>query len=264
MRKMSFCWCIVAALAAISATTAFAQPSKTTRSPAKSADEKKETNAKEPAAKEGAKKEPETTGAAKKGEQPKGAPGWVVIEEDWWLPFRYDFSEALRNARTNYVNREEKAAAAEIDKAVAWLKFAENVADKATSEDLATARADLEDFADAFRHGEKIEAKKYDAAFARASAALSKHHYFKATKAIAKDDLKTAGEHLKAAADHLRDAARTANYEYGQEVTDIYESYAPYGYWDETIAFEQSQLEMNLKTIKEELAKLAAKLGAKK
>ncbi len=65
-----------------------------------------------------------------------------------------------------------------------------------------------------------------------------------------------------AAADLMRNAAQSANLEYGSEAYDIYDGYAPYGYWDETIVFEKSKLESNLNTIKTELDKLATKLGA--
>ena len=36
---------------------------------------------------------------AAKGEKPKASPGWVIIEEDWWMPLLSDFSTALHNAR---------------------------------------------------------------------------------------------------------------------------------------------------------------------
>ena len=44
--------------------------------------------------------------------------------------------------------------------------------------------------------------------------------------------------------------------------SSIYDAYAPYGYWDDTIVFEKSKLESNLTTVKTELEKLATKLKA--
>ena len=199
-----------------------------------------------------------------KGEKPKVSPGWVVIEEDWWFPFLYDFSTALDNARDRYRVKDEKSASAEIDKAEAWLKYAENHADKSTAEDLSTARVDLMDFSAALKSGKPVLAKKLDAAFAHASAALAKHHYFKSEKALGVADLKTAGRHLMAATDLLREAAQFANIEYGRDAVSIYDDYAPYGYWDETIVFEKNKVESNLTTIKTELEQLAAKLKASK
>ncbi|MHC5538125.1 hypothetical protein ACYOEI_07845 [Singulisphaera rosea] len=197
-----------------------------------------------------------------KGEKPKASPGWVVIEEEWWNPFLYDFSTALHKTREYYRAKEEKSAAAEIDKAISWLSYARGHADKSTSEDLATAGADLTDFSASLKSGKPVLAKKLDAAFAHASMALAKHHHFLSAKATANADLKTAGRHLLAAADLLRCAAQSANLEYGSEAVTIFEDYAPYGYWDDAIVFEKGRLESNLTTVQIELEKLAAKLKA--
>ncbi len=199
-----------------------------------------------------------------KGEKPKSSPGWVVIEEDWWFPLRYDFLDSLHKARVHYRAKEEKAASAEIDTAATWLKYAENDADKATAEELATARLDLMDFSAALKAGKPIVAKKLDAAFAHASAALAKHHHFKSHKALDEGDLKTAGRYLMSAVDHLRAAANSANHEYGSEIVSIYDDYAPYGHWDEAVVFEKNKLESNLTTVKSELEKLATKLKSGK
>ena len=197
-----------------------------------------------------------------KGEKPKASPGWVVIEEDWSYPFFNDFSTALHKSREHYRAKEERSAGAEIDKAISWLQYAQEHANKATAEEISTARFDLMDFSTALKSGKPVLAKKLDSAFAHASAALAKHHYFESDRAIRDDDLKTAGKHLMAAADLMRNAAQSANLEYGSEAYDIYDGYAPYGYWDDTIVFEKSKLESNLTTVKTELDKLAAKLGA--
>ena len=197
-----------------------------------------------------------------KGEKPKASPGWVVIEEGWWYPFLYDFSTTSHNARAHYRAKEDKAASAEIDKAISWLKYAEGHAKKSTAEDLSTAQLDLMDFSTSLKSGKPVLAKKLDAAFAHASVALGKHHHFQSSKAIAEGDLKTAGRHLLAATDLLRNAAQSANLEYGSEVVDIDNGYAPYGYWDDTIVLEKSKLEANLSTVQAELERLAAKLKA--
>jgi hypothetical protein len=199
-----------------------------------------------------------------KGEKPKASPGWVVIEEDWSYPFLDDFSTELHIARDRYRAKEEKSAGAEIDKAISWLKYAEGYANKSTAEDLSTARYDLMDFSASLKSGKQVLAKKLDAAFARASLALGKHHHFQSRKSLAENDLKTAGRHLMVANDLLRNAAQSANAEYGTEVVDIGNDYAPFGYWDDTIVLEKSKLEANLTTVKNELEKLATKLKAGK
>lgn len=197
-----------------------------------------------------------------KGEKPKASPGWVIIEEDWSYPFLHDFSTALHKCRAYYRAKEERAAGAEIDKAISWLHYAQEHANKATAEEISTARSDLMDFSTSLKSGKPVLAKKLDAAFAHASAALAHHHYFESDRALRDGDLKMAGTHLMAAADLLRNAAQSANLEYGSEAYEIYDGYAPYGYWDDTIVLEKSKLESNLITVKAELEKLATKLGA--
>jgi hypothetical protein len=195
-------------------------------------------------------------------DKPQGAPDWALIEADWWYPLRNDFAKALHSARELYRAGQEEAAAGEIEKAVAWLKYAQTHADLTTQEDLSTARVALDDFLIQLKSGVPVRAMQLESAFADASAALAKHHHFLANKALADDDLKTAGRHLMAAADHLRDAARSANHEYGSEIVEIYEHYSPFGFWDESIALERTQLEANLQSVQAELRKLASKLKA--
>ena len=224
-------------------------------------DTKKKTDAKDekPKASTGHGVDVKKTTVAK-GEKPKASPGWVVVEEEWWNPFFYDFSTSLHNAREHYRAKEEKSASAEIDKAISWLAYAQGHAKRTTAEDLATAQADLMDFSARLKSGKPVLARQLDAAFAHASAALAKHHHFQSGKALAEGDLQKAGRHLMAATDLLRNAAQSANLEYGSEAVELYDTYAPYGYWDDTIVFEKGKIEANLSTISSELETLAAKL----
>jgi hypothetical protein len=199
-----------------------------------------------------------------KGEKPKASPGWVIIEEDWSYPFLDDFSAALHKAREHYRAKEEKAASAEIDKAISWLKYAEGHASKSLAEDLSIARSDLMDFSASLKSGKPVLASKLDSAFAHASAALARHHYFDSTKALAAGDVKTAGMHLMTATDLIRNAAQSANLEYGSQLVDIDNDYAPYGYWDDTVVLVPSKVEANLTTVDTELKKLATKLKSGK
>ena len=195
-----------------------------------------------------------------KGEKPAESPGWVIIEEDWWTPFVYDFATSTHRARAHYRAREDKAAAIEIDKAVSWLRYARSHADRRSAEDLATAETDLMDYSRSLKSGNTVLAKKLDASFAHASVALGRHHHFRAGKALAEGDMQAAGRCLMAAADLLRNAAHSANMEYGAKAVEVYDDYAPFGYWDDTIVFEKGKLESDLSTIQTELEKLAAKL----
>ena len=237
-KKIAVCL-MVAAMAAMGSTSASAQSS-TTKAESPSTTAKTDSKS-----------------TAKKGDEPDASPGWVVIEEDWWFPHLYSFTESLHDARMHYRKQEEKAAAAEIDKAVTWLKYAESHANKSYAGDLATAGADLRDFAMTLRQGGQVPAKKVAEAFKNASTALAKHHHFKSLKAFGEDDLKIAAKHLVAASDLVKEAARSANREDGAEITEIDDFYSPFGYWDETVVVDSSMLEKNLSTVATELGKLA-------
>lgn len=205
---------------------------------------------------------PATT-AAKKDEKP-ATPTWVVVEEEWWSPVFFDFSNSLHRAYARIRARDEKVAADEIDKAAAWIKAAESHADKSYQGDLSIAHADLKDFAMTLRQGGQVPAAKVANAFKNASAALAKHHHFLASKALAESDMKTAGQQMMAAADHLREAAHAANRELGNEIVSIYNHYSPFGYWDETVVTEKSALERNLSVIATELKKLGSEMESNK
>ena len=83
---------------------------------------------------------------------------WVIVEEDWWISLHTNFStHCLRHEFI--AAHQERAASAEIDKAIAWLKFAINDADTTTAEDLSMARADLL-ISEALEAGEPVEARK--------------------------------------------------------------------------------------------------------
>ena len=240
-KKFAVCL-MIAAMAAVGSTSVSAQSStKKAESPT--------TTAKQ-----------DTDKSAKKGEKPAASPGWVVIEEDWWYPHLYSFTESLHDARMHYRNRQEKAAAAEIDKAVTWLKFANNDADKSYKGDLLTAETDLKDFAMTLRQGGQVPASKVAEAFKNASAALAKHHHFKAVKALGESEMKLAAKHLAAASDLVKEAARSANREYGKEITEIDDYYSPFGYWDETVTIDSTMLEKNLNSVATELGKLAKEI----
>ena len=195
-----------------------------------------------------------------RGEKPAASPGWVVIEEDWWSPFVYEFSTTTHKARAHYRAREDNAAAAEIDKSISWMEYAKSHADRKSAEALTTAEADLREYSAALKSGSTVVAKKFDAAFAQASLALAGHHHYQSWKWLAEGEMYAAGRSLMAAADLIRTAAKSANLDSGEEVAAIYDDYAPSGYWDDTIVFEKSKLETNLKTIESELQRLGAKM----
>ncbi len=158
-----------------------------------------------------------------KGEKPKESPGWIILEEDWYFPLRFDSLVSMNNARVLYRKHEEKAAASELRRAVTWLKFAESHAEPITKSKLTTAASELTTLADDLDQGKLRDAAVMESSLARASSALAKWHYFKARESWGQSDEKYAAQYLQAAVAHLKHAAGSAHYEYGPDTVTIFD-----------------------------------------
>jgi hypothetical protein len=219
------------------------------------------TFADQPAKKGADKTKSTTTESAKKGEKPAASPGWVIIEEEWWVPFRFDFSESLHNARVHFRRGEEKGAAQEIRKAIGWLEFAKGHATDLTRPKLQDAISDLNKLAVDLENGELKDAAHLDNAFAKASLALAEHHYFKADSALSNSELEQAGQHLMAAAGHIQHAASSANYEYSVDMAKLCDDIIPsWSLKNATTVLNMENLKQHLDTVKAELDKLGKRL----
>lgn len=190
----------------------------------------------------------ETTKA--KGKKPAASPGWLIIEEDAWEPLWYEPMYTFDDSRYHYRRREEKAAANKIDKAVSWLKLAEGHAEPITKEKLTAAAKDLEIVAKDLRSGSITSAAKMDAALAKAAAALSEWHYYKAHESYGKGEEKVAGHDLALAARYLQHAANSARYQFGSDTSDTITDYYDNGWWiGETKTYDHNTLGRDLQTI---------------
>lgn len=162
--------------------------------------------------------------ATAKGEKPTASPGWVVIEEDWFYPLRFDPVFAMDSARYYYRRGEEQAASRDVGRALAWLDYAASHALPVTKEKIDDARTDLKQLQIDLENGTVSSAAQLDSRLANASSALAEWHYFKAREAYGKYDLKYAAEDLQAAVTHLRHAADSAHYEYGPDTVTVFDN----------------------------------------
>ena len=207
------------------------------------------------------KKSEEAQASDTRGEKPATSPGWVVLEEDFWFPFRYSFADAIHDAHVAYRHGREAAAADEIKKAINWLEFAKGMtADKDSELNLEVVISDLRDLKMFLERGDLVKAEVLDKAFARAATALAKHHKFNADNAVAKNELKLAGKHLSTAAYNIREASRCANHEYGSDVVEVFDNFFPNGSYDETVVVEANELKGSLDAISAEIVTLEKKL----
>jgi uncharacterized protein with PIN domain len=195
--------------------------------------------------------------AAPKGEKPKASPGWIVVEEDIWYPWVYEPLDWFHNADMQYRRSEEKAAAAELRKCEAWLKFAAGHAQPITKQSLDAAAADLHSLANDLEKGRISTARQFDNSLAKANRALAEWHYFQADKQLAQDEEQDAAQNLQAAARYLKCAADSARYEYGDDFVTTYDDLTG---WTVTERVPNT-LNQNLTVIKAELAKLGNTLA---
>jgi hypothetical protein len=198
---------------------------------------------------------------AKKGEKPAASPGWVIVEEDFWFPLRFEPLHALDAARYRYRRNEEKEAANEIDKAVSWLKLAEGHAMPITQEKLMAAAVELTTLSKDLRAGKISDAAKVDGPLAKAAQALGEWHFFKAKESWGKDEEADAGRDLEMAAQYLQHAANSAHYEFGADSQEVISKvYHDGKLASETTKFDHNTLGMHLQGMEKAVKELAAKM----
>lgn len=199
--------------------------------------------------------------AEDKATKPKATPGWIILEEDFWTPLRFEPVESLDSIRYHYRRSEEKAAANEIDKAVSWLRLAEGHAMPITKEKLTNAADELTKLAADLRVGTVGKAADLEATLARAAQALGEWHYYKASESWGKNEEQDAGQDLAMAANYLQHAANSAHYQFGADTTEVITDYYKHGWWeDETVTFDHNKLGKDLQAIEKAMKQLSEKL----
>lgn len=161
-------------------------------------------------------------------EKQNDAPHWVIVEEDFWFPLRFEPLESLDAARYQYRHNEEKAAASEIQKAISWLNLAASHAMPETKKELTTAASELKTVATDLEAGNLNGAERFENALRRASHALATWHYYRAKESWGKTEAEDAGHDLIMAAHYLQNAASSARFEFGPEtqtvITDVFKN----------------------------------------
>ncbi len=183
----------------------------------------------------------------------------VMVETYTWYPYPLylETNNWFHNAEMSFRQKEEKAAAGELRKAVSWLDYAASHAQPVTKKSLQDASASLKTLATNLQFGNVVSARSLDVAMAKSSHALAEWHYFNAKDSkLAKNEENWAAQNLKAAAAYLKSAADSARYEYGDEFISVYDDI--FG-WEE-IDFTPNTLATNLSAIKVELDKVAKAL----
>ncbi|MCA9085309.1 MAG: hypothetical protein KDA81_14690 [Planctomycetaceae bacterium] len=195
------------------------------------------------------------------GEKPADSPGWVVIEEDWWYPLRFDPVDAFDSASYHFRRNEETAAANEIDRAVTWLKYAAGHAMPITKEKLDAAVTDLKSLSGDLRSGNLADAARLDGALGRAAHVLAEWHFFKAKESYGKGEEGDAAQNLEAAVAHLQHAANSAHYQFGTDTITLFETIRRDGRTiSETKTIDNNVLGKNIDEVEKAVKELAETL----
>jgi hypothetical protein len=196
-----------------------------------------------------------------KGEKPKDSPGWMVVEDEVWYPWRFEPMLWAHNAQVHYRAHEEHAAANELRKAESWLRFAQGHALPETRKALDAAASDLHSLAADLGQGKVVKAARLDYALARADHALAQWHYFRAKEGAARSEQADAAMHLRAAARYLEHAAASARYDHGAEAATYFDDVDEYGrVMDEGATIEPDRLARQLTALERQIHKMATTL----
>ncbi|MGD8896974.1 MAG: hypothetical protein PVJ73_13135 [Acidobacteriota bacterium] len=197
----------------------------------------------------------------KKAEKPADSPSVAVIEDDVWLPWRFEPLVWEDSAQVHYRQKEEKAAANELRKAESWLKFAASHSLPESKKALQAAESDLASLAADLEQGNLVDATRLDYALARADHALAQWHYFRARAALGQMEETAAATDLRTAARYLQHAADSARYEYGPDTATFFEDMDEYGRAvDEGTTIEPNFLTSHLTALEREIQKMATTL----
>lgn len=184
-----------------------------------------------------------------------------VIEEDYWMPWRFEPLNWMNESRVRYWDHDERSAADELRKAESWLRFAASDADPHTKTSLTSAANELNRLAIDLEEGKVAAAERMDPILARAARSLAEWHYFRAKEEnTGRRDEHHAAQDIGAAARYLRFAADMSNYDYGPDVAQMYDEIDPLGNHVETEVIEPNRIDRYLTSIENELDKMDSSL----
>jgi hypothetical protein len=134
---------------------------------------------------------------------PHATKGEAVVEAKSTVAPANEPEEHFRNARESFLEKNAKAAAAQIRKGAAFLKLEASHATGEVKEALTASVGELERLAQGVEKGTVTSTQELRRAFARADQALAKQHFQDATESWSKKEIKKAGQELKSAANDV-------------------------------------------------------------
>lgn len=149
---------------------------------------------------------------------PPDAPqGWIVLEEDFWLPLAYEPGTYFHRAHEECLKKDYELAAVDLRQASAYLRLqARRSTYTEHSTALYTAANGLSRLAGQIEKRDVKSAAQLDREFARAHCALAEHDYVMAKESWNKKQPYTTGHNLNAAVFNIESGYSWANKEMGR------------------------------------------------
>ena len=160
-------------------------------------------------------------GTDKTQDPPKAPQGYIVVEEDVAIVLADEHEHYFKKAHEAFLKKNYMTAAADIRKAVGFLKLDAAAADSEGRKALSDTVNELEKLAKDTEKGKVTSAKVLEQAFSHADYALAKAQHSKATESWAKKMTKETGHALKNAAIHLENAAKWAGHKFETGAVDV-------------------------------------------
>lgn len=148
---------------------------------------------------------------------PDGPKGWIVLEEDFWVPLAHEPGTYFHRAHEEYLMKDYDLAAIDLRQASAFLRLQARRSTYAEHSSALYAAANrLSNLARKVEKREVKSAAQLDREFARAHYALAEHDYAMAKESWSKKRPYTTGYNLNAAVFNLESGYSWANAEMGK------------------------------------------------
>ena len=132
---------------------------------------------------------------------------WIVAEEQDWIPIVEMPQQHWQAAKKDFLNKDNKAAAKEIHKGIAFLNLEANrTTDQSIKSNLSNTVQNLEQLADNVKAGKVSDVKVLDRGFAGGQLAMGQFYDSQAKASESQGELVTAGNEIIAAFHQLQAA----------------------------------------------------------
>ena len=163
----------------------------------------------------------EKTDTNKKKAPPDAPKGWIVLEENFWLPLAHEPGTYFHRAHEEFLTGEYDLAAIDLRQASAFLRLQARRSTYAEHSSVLFAAANrLSNLAYEVERKQVKRAAKLDREFARAHYALAEHDYVMAKESWNKEDASTTGHNIDAAVFNLESGYNWANAELDSSAFD--------------------------------------------